>query len=248
MSKKYNFVYITTNLINGKQYIGDHSTDDLNCWNTINYLGSGIAINNARKIHGKKNFKREILEFFLTKQEAFNAQEKYIRMYKTHVSQGGYNISWKGGNCVKGCHSEETKIKIGLNNKKRTISDKTRLKMSKNNSGKNNPMFGKKMSDESKRLISLSKINKKHSPESISKMSKAKKGKRLTDETKEKLSKLRKGFIMSEEQKQKIGNALRNVPKPKVECPYCHKIIDNGNFKRWHGERCKSFLRASRCI
>jgi hypothetical protein len=28
--KKYNYVYVTTNLINGAQYVGDHSTNNLN--------------------------------------------------------------------------------------------------------------------------------------------------------------------------------------------------------------------------
>jgi len=27
--KKYNYVYVTTNLINGAQYVGDHSTNNL---------------------------------------------------------------------------------------------------------------------------------------------------------------------------------------------------------------------------
>ena len=30
MERKFNYVYLTTNLVNGKQYIGDHSTDKIN--------------------------------------------------------------------------------------------------------------------------------------------------------------------------------------------------------------------------
>lgn len=24
-----------------------------------------------------------------------------------------------------------------------------------------------------------------------------------------------------------------------IECSYCHKTIDTGNYKRWHGDNCK---------
>jgi len=64
------FVYITTNLINGKQYIGDHSTYNLE----DGYIGSGkTALIPAIKKYGKQNFQRKILEFFDTKEDAFNA-------------------------------------------------------------------------------------------------------------------------------------------------------------------------------
>jgi len=113
MEKKFNFVYITTNLINNKQYVGDHSTDNLECSTTKNYLGSGRPyFKNAKKKYGKENFKREILEYFSTKREASDAQEKYIHKFKTHISVGGYNISWKGGHNVKECWSEESKEKL----------------------------------------------------------------------------------------------------------------------------------------
>ena len=109
MSKKFNFVFITTNLLNGKQYVGDHSTNDLNCYKTKNYLGSGRPhFERAKKKYGKENFKREILEIFETKKEAFDAQEKYIKQFNT-LTPNGYNISPKGGHNVKDCWGDESK-------------------------------------------------------------------------------------------------------------------------------------------
>jgi hypothetical protein len=164
--KLYNYVYLTTNLINGKQYVGDHSTNNLDHKRTRNYFGSGKLIILSIKKHGKSNFKKEILEFFPSKAESFKNQEKYIQLYKTQYPDG-YNLSPLGGNCVAGCHAEESKRKIGDSNRgdkngmygkvpsEKSISkwkeshknfkhsDETKLLMSKKSSGENNSMFGK---------------------------------------------------------------------------------------------------------
>lgn len=55
---KYHYIYKTTNLINGKYYIGMHSTSNLE----DGYLGSGNRIRRSIKIYGNENFKCEILE------------------------------------------------------------------------------------------------------------------------------------------------------------------------------------------
>ena len=62
----YHFVYETTNLINGKKYLGKHSTKNLN----DGYLGSGVLIKKAIKLHGSKNFHRTILKFFDSAEDA----------------------------------------------------------------------------------------------------------------------------------------------------------------------------------
>lgn len=69
----YHLVYKITNLIDGKFYIGKHSTEDIE----DGYMGSGLLIRNAIKKHGVTNFKREILEICKTSAEAFAKEAKY---------------------------------------------------------------------------------------------------------------------------------------------------------------------------
>jgi len=125
MDKKYNYIYITTNLINGKQYIGDHSTNDINDEKSIKYLGSGSLLKKKLIQYGRKNFKKEILEIFETRIESYENQEKYIIKYNTLVPNG-YNISPKGGLHKHGGHSKESieKIKCGGRGKKRSAETK----------------------------------------------------------------------------------------------------------------------------
>lgn len=111
-----NIVYITTNLINNKQYVGSHIIKNTN---SDNYLGSGIKLKKSIKKYGKNKFKREIIKECVTIQEARILEEFYIKKYKT-LYPIGYNISPTGG-CIKtGMHSDETKkkIKIGVTGKK----------------------------------------------------------------------------------------------------------------------------------
>jgi hypothetical protein len=51
------YVYLITNKINGKKYIGSSRKDQID----ENYYGSGKVIKDALKKYGKENFQRDIL-------------------------------------------------------------------------------------------------------------------------------------------------------------------------------------------
>lgn len=70
MKKKHYLVYKTTNLVNGKIYIGKHETNNLD----DGYLGSGKLLKRAIEKYGEENFKREIL-FECSSVEEMNAKE-----------------------------------------------------------------------------------------------------------------------------------------------------------------------------
>ena len=217
--KKYYYVYITTNLLNGKQYVGDRSCDCLPSQDP--YLGSGRPyFKNALKKYGKLKFQKEILERFDNKQEAFNAQEKYIDKFNTLVPNG-YNISPKGGMGVRDCHSKESKLKISKSLKK---AYKEGRKEKPDFSKEKHPLFNTQRSEETREKISKSNkgkqtwLGKTHTEESKEKIREALIGRKLgphSEEHKKKISEARKGLKHSEETKRKIGEkskerALRN--------------------------------------
>ncbi len=197
--KKFNYVYLTINIINGKQYIGDHSTNNIN----DNYLGSGRPyLKNAIKKYGKENFKKEILEFFPSKQKSFDAQEKYIQQYNT-LYPNGYNLSPSGGlQCSPGW-SEESKKKISLSKKGKPSNNK-----------------GRSLSKEAKEKIKNSKLGKTHSKEHNINIGKSLKGKnkdkKRSEEFKEKIRIFQKGRKKSEETKQKMRKPLSEEAKRKI--------------------------------
>lgn len=73
---KYHYLYKTTNLINGKFYVGVHSTSDLN----DGYLGSGLVLRRSIRKYGEENFKIEFLEFFEDKEKLFEKEKEVVNM------------------------------------------------------------------------------------------------------------------------------------------------------------------------
>jgi group I intron endonuclease len=88
-------IYITTNLINNKKYIGADKN------NNPNYLGSGLKIKLAIKKYGKKCFKKEILEE-CDLNNLYVREVYWINYYNAVSSNKFYNISegGKGGNML----------------------------------------------------------------------------------------------------------------------------------------------------
>ena len=72
--KKYHYLYKTTNLKNGKFYVGIHSTDNLE----DGYLGSGKYLWNSIYKYGKEHFEREILELFETREKLFEREKNLV--------------------------------------------------------------------------------------------------------------------------------------------------------------------------
>jgi hypothetical protein len=75
-SKHIYIVYKTTNLVNGKFYIGVHKQDFFLPIIFDGYLGSGLMLKRAIKKYGEENFIRETLHIFYTAKEAYKKRKK----------------------------------------------------------------------------------------------------------------------------------------------------------------------------
>lgn len=89
-------VYLTTNLINGKMYIGADSK------NNPQYLGSGDFIKKAIKKYGKENFKKEILETCSSWEELMKCEEKWCHNFNVKTNPIFYNCTNKGKGSAPG--------------------------------------------------------------------------------------------------------------------------------------------------
>lgn len=85
-------IYITTNQINGKQYIGQHKIKKEQDY----YIGSGKILKDAIKKYGKENFTKETLVLCKTKEEANILERQYIKEYQADLNPQFYNLA-KGG-------------------------------------------------------------------------------------------------------------------------------------------------------
>ena len=153
---KNGFIYITTNLVNGKKYIGQRKYTK----NWKSYLGSGVGLANAIRKYGRKNFSKEIIKDGYSQDEINYLEAYYIKLHNAVSDIMYYNIAdgGKSGNSFAGKSKEEMMEiakKIGKANAgKNPYANKSKdeiLKICKKISESN---IGKKFSDEHKKKIS----------------------------------------------------------------------------------------------
>lgn len=176
-------IYKTTNLINGKVYVGKARGIRV----SNNYLGSGVLLQKAIDKYGKDNFKRTTIDICESRVDQNRKEIFWIAFYREKLGKDAvYNVSDGGdGQSFGFMHSE-----------------KTRQKISALLNGEKHPMYGKHHSEETKRKMSEKHIGILFSEETRHKMSIAHKGMLFSEEHKNKLRKPK-----SEETKRRMSIA-----------------------------------------
>lgn len=161
--KQYYFIYKTTNILNGKYYIGMHSTNNL----SDGYLGSGKRLRYSINKYGIENHKREIIEFCESIEELKNKEKEIVNLNEIAKKEciniqpgggGGFTIEQQKENAIK---SNQVQKKLRETNpewvKKRSNNLSKSIKKAYDEGRKEKKCYcnwsGKKHKEESKKKI-----------------------------------------------------------------------------------------------
>lgn len=89
-------VYMHINKINNKKYIGITSQEVNQRWRNGRGYVHGVFVKAIDK-YGWENFEHIILADGLSEEKAIELEKYYIKKFKTHSNQFGYNVSHGGG-------------------------------------------------------------------------------------------------------------------------------------------------------
>lgn len=257
MNYIYHFIYKTTCLVDGKIYVGVHSTNNL----TDGYLGSGKHLLRAVKKHGPDNFTREILEFFSCITDAYLSEasivtEDFIKRSDTYNiaigGKGGHTgsydspersakLSEKAVGKIMTVDEQGVIVKMDEDDE-RWVSGKVRgvtagIAVMRDSNGVVVRVNSKDM-DARKNLVGVTKglVMAKH---------------RVTGEkcqvtqkefdSDEDLVGVSAGSIQSEESNKRRSAKLKGKPvtcHTRVTCLVCRETTILTNFKRWCLKRC----------
>ena len=212
------YVYLTTNLVNGKRYIGKRSCsclieEDL-------YLGSGKILIKAIDQYGLENFSKEILKICSTEDEAYRYEAEMISKYNAKERRDFYNLDGGGRGTGIGKNNPFYGKQHTLETRKR-ISSKVDFKREKNPMfgvrlvGKDNGMFGKKQSE-------ISRI-------------------KISERTKGRIA-YNKGVSRTEEEKRNISIAVKESMKNVLHehiCKTCGTSFKSNAARSYHCDKCR---------
>lgn len=209
----FGYIYETTNLINGKKYIGKRKSSK---FLGNKYLGSGTYLHNAIEKYGKENFEVKLLKEIEDFDNNLEGLEYLSKMESYYICHDNFDAT-KDSNYYNVSYGNESQ---GWNY---------------NHSGKNNPMYGKTHKLEVKQK--LSKICKErftgnyHSINTKNKMKES--AKRVwSNRTKEEIDKYRKRIIKYNKERALInsnyifGNISQKELNRRNHKRYIIKLID----------------------
>jgi group I intron endonuclease len=184
-------VYLITNKVNGKIYIGKTSQEVEKRWkwhvqDANKKRLQDIHFYRALRKYGPENFTIKQIDCTENEQECNELEKLYIGVFRSHVSKIGYNGTMGGEG---GRQTEEVRKKMG-----------------ESRTGKNNPFYGKHHSLEAIEKNRRAHLGKKYSLGAV-----------RSDETKRKISESHKGLLvgvrnpnfggLSEQHKQNLSIA-----------------------------------------
>lgn len=176
-------VYLVTNLVNGKKYVGVTSQGvqerfKEHLWDA--HKGSKTIFHNAIRKYGVENFELTTLESDIPDADAESRERYYIALHRSYyIYRQGYNMTEGGNGTVGYVFTEEDRKKLSKANKGRKFSEERNQRMKEIMTGREykqewkdalsrsrlgrftkeeNPFFGKHHSEETK-----SKIREKNS-------------------------------------------------------------------------------------
>jgi group I intron endonuclease len=168
------YIYLITNLVNGKQYVGQTINLEERESSHRRANGGCPAIHNAIRKYGWDNFSFDVVFEHDDERFAIEVMEPlFIEWFDTF--ENGYNLTLGGDG--------------GRGSERAPITEDTRQKMSESAKRRR----GEKRSNAARQNIAQGQIGRKHSEITKQKMSAAKVGKTLSNEHKQNISDAIKG-------------------------------------------------------
>ncbi len=212
-------VYLVTNSVNGKQYVGQTI-------NSSNKLGHGRVLLKAYKLHGKDNFSYEPICSGINNRATLNYIERFWINVMGTLVPNGYNIELGGSEgstwteerrrkhsmALKGHRGWRKGLNLPSPNKGKVYPEEGKRKLSEALKGRVSPNWGKKASEETKAKMTASQ--KAH----WEKVGSPNKGRKHSEETKAKMRAARANRIYTDEDKRKISEAVTAWHKQRKEC------------------------------
>ena len=154
------WIYVITNLVNGKIYVGQHSGPCLqsylkaNIWAALRGEDSKPHLYNAFRHHGQEFFVIRGLARAMDKQQMDELEKFFIRTLESQDPDIGYNITAGGRGALGYKHTDEHKERVSEMYKGRPFSDLARSQQLAAVVGKPAHNKGKKMSPEQREKLS----------------------------------------------------------------------------------------------